>query len=94
LGNFLLATASCRKRCYPRYFGDFCEEDVQTPRGATRALKLGQESLSKLRKTCQKLSSENCKLKKQVQTLKEIVRELRSMDYDCGKAAEVITVLY
>ena len=91
-GEFFPDPRYAQKRRYPRYFGDFREEDVQTPRGAARALKLGQECVAKLRKTCGDLRSKNLKLKKQVHSMRDTLEELRKLDFDSQTAADVIMV--
>ena len=81
-----------RKRPYPRFFGDFTPEDVQTPRSACRALQLGKYRVAKLEKVCNELYVKKNQLERKVQTLAATIGELKQIDGDARTAADVILV--
>lgn len=89
--TYLLCTGvSASPKKHFRYFGDFDEDDVATPRRAKLALRMGKAALHKCRRKIATLEAEKSRLKTRILRLTDKILDLEKKDLLTQNTAQFV----
>lgn len=89
LYNFLVVF---RKRSVPVYMKDFVEADLENPAKRHKYWNISQSAISKLRKTNKKFATMICKYKKKINTLNDLLDDLKKKFQISSESSIVLKV--
>ncbi|XP_045477321.1 THAP domain-containing protein 1-like [Harmonia axyridis] len=82
-----------RKRSVPVYVNDFVEADLENPVKRHQYWNISQSAISKLRKTNKKYATMVCKYKKKINTLKDLLDDLKKRIHISSESSIVLEVI-